>query len=83
MFWRFAAVLLLLLSVGSAGIGQHVTADQDGAATVGHRAAVAQSYWLNTDSNVRHNSGCRYFGNTKYGRRCSASEGRACKICGG
>lgn len=29
----------------------------------------------------RHNSRCRYFGSA--GRACSASEGVACKICGG
>lgn len=41
------------------------------------------AYWLNTSSNVRHNKGCRNFNNTKRGRPCSASEGRACGICGG
>ncbi len=40
-------------------------------------------YWLNTDSWVRHNRGCRYYKNTKYGRCCTKSEGRACGICGG
>lgn len=37
-------------------------------------------YWLNTPSNVRHNSSCRHFKNTKRGRSCSASEGKACKL---
>lgn len=41
------------------------------------------NYWLNTNSNVRHNSACRYYINTKSGRKCSKSEGRACGICGG
>jgi micrococcal nuclease len=41
------------------------------------------SYWLNTSGNVRHNSSCRYFKNTKRGRACSKSEGKACGICGG
>ncbi|WP_238476657.1 hypothetical protein [Bythopirellula goksoeyrii] len=41
------------------------------------------SYWLNTKSNTRHNSGCRFFGNTSGGRECSADEGKACGICGG
>lgn len=41
------------------------------------------SYWLNTSSNVRHNQRCQHFGNTKNGRVCTASEGKACGICGG
>ncbi len=41
------------------------------------------SYWLNTDSNVRHNAGCRWFENTKYGRNCGKDVGSACGICGG
>ena len=39
--------------------------------------------WYNAVSGVRHNSSCRYYMNTKYGRKCSKSEGRACGICGG
>ncbi len=46
-------------------------------------AAPTLGYWLNTSSNVRHNSSCRYFNNTKRGRACSADEGKACGICGG
>ena len=41
------------------------------------------NYWLNTGSNSRHNSSCRYFKNTSKGRICSKSEGKACGICGG
>lgn len=41
------------------------------------------THWLNTSSNVRHNSTCRHFNNTKSGRRCSSSEGKPCGICGG
>lgn len=40
-------------------------------------------YWLNTKSGVRHRSGCRYFADTKEGRLCSPTEGRACLKCGG
>jgi micrococcal nuclease len=40
-------------------------------------------YWLNTSTSVRHNSGCRWFMNTKNGRCCGANEGRACGQCGG
>ena len=40
-------------------------------------------YWLNTKTNVRHNSSCRYFKKTKYGRMCTKDEGKACGICGG
>jgi len=43
----------------------------------------AVGYWLNTSSNVRHNSTCRYFKNTSKGRACSKDDGKACGICGG
>lgn len=43
----------------------------------------AASYWLNTSGNVRHNSRCRYYHNTKKGRSCGPNEGKACGICGG
>jgi endonuclease YncB( thermonuclease family) len=39
--------------------------------------------WLNTSSNMRHNSGCKYFENTKRGRLSDSDEGRACGMCGG
>ena len=42
-----------------------------------------RQYWLNTKSYKRHNSSCRYFGNTKNGRYCTKDEGSACGICGG
>lgn len=44
---------------------------------------VKLTHWLNTSSGVRHNASCRWYGATKGGRRCSASEGRACGQCGG
>lgn len=40
-------------------------------------------FWLNTNSRVRHNKSCRWFGKTKRGRFCKKEEGRACGICGG
>ena len=40
-------------------------------------------YWLNTSSNVRHNRSCKWYNNTKRGRPCTKSEGKACGICGG
>jgi endonuclease YncB( thermonuclease family) len=40
-------------------------------------------YWLNTSSNIRHNSDCRYFEKTKQGRASKKDEGRACGLCGG
>jgi len=42
----------------------------------------AMSYWLSTNSNKRHNSGCQWYEKSK-GRACTANEGIACKICGG
>ena len=41
------------------------------------------SFWVNTNSGVRHNKSCRWFGNTTSGRPCKADEGRACSKCGG
>jgi hypothetical protein len=41
------------------------------------------SHWLNLNGNVRHNSTCEWFQNTKRGRMCSADEGRPCGKCGG
>jgi len=40
-------------------------------------------HWLNTTTNVRHNTSCDNWGKTKRGRPCGADEGRACGICGG
>ncbi len=42
-----------------------------------------RNYWLNTKSGVRHNSSCRWYGNTKNGRPCGPTEGRPCGTCGG
>lgn len=47
------------------------------------RVAAEMKYWLNTDSNIRHNSKCKNFNNTKKGRFCGPAEGKACKLCGG
>jgi endonuclease YncB( thermonuclease family) len=45
--------------------------------------AVPLGYWLNTSSNSRHNSTCRYYQNTSKGRTCEKDEGKACGMCGG
>ena len=45
--------------------------------------ADATGYWLNTESNVRHNSACKHYRATKQGRECRADEGKACGFCGG
>ena len=42
----------------------------------------AVEYWITTSSSKRHNSGCKYFQTSK-GRPGAATEGTACKICGG
>ena len=44
--------------------------------------APQQKYWLTTSTHKRHNSSCRYFGNSK-GRSCGPNEGTPCKLCGG
>jgi hypothetical protein len=46
-------------------------------------AASELTHWLNINGNLRHNSGCRWYHNTKNGRACGAGEGRACGQCGG
>lgn len=43
------------------------------------KATTTGSYSLSS-TGKRHNSSCRYFGS---GRSCGATEGTACKICGG
>jgi len=45
-------------------------------------SSAAVEYWITTSSGKRHNSGCRYF-QTSRGRPGGATEGTACKICGG
>jgi uncharacterized protein YgiM (DUF1202 family) len=40
-------------------------------------------YWINTKTNVRHNRGCRWYGNTKQGYYTNEKVGRPCKNCGG
>jgi endonuclease YncB( thermonuclease family) len=46
-------------------------------------APAAGEHWLNTSSNVRHNSTCKHFKATKRGRLCGPDEGKPCGICGG
>lgn len=40
------------------------------------------SWWLSTNSNVRHNSKCENYRRTR-GRPCAKTEGRPCGKCGG
>ena len=40
-------------------------------------------HWLNTQTGVRHNRGCRWYGKTESGRPCGATTGSARGICGG
>ncbi len=47
------------------------------------RSASTGTHWLNTSGNVRHNSSCQYFQNTKRGRLCGPTDGKACGKCGG
>jgi len=45
--------------------------------------STGSTYWINSSSNVRHNSSCRYYGNTKHGYYTKEKIGKACGICGG
>ena len=47
------------------------------------KEGVNYTHWLNTESNKRHNRGCRYFGKTGEGRPCPSNEGSPCGICKG
>ncbi len=40
-------------------------------------------YWINTNSDTRHNSSCRYYGKTKEGYYTNEKIGEPGKICGG
>jgi len=40
-------------------------------------------FWINTSSNLRHNSTCEHFSKTRNGRVATATDGRPCGICGG
>jgi hypothetical protein len=49
-----------------------------------HPESHACDYWLNTNSNVRHNRSCSSnFGLTRNGRCAGSNEGKACGKCGG
>ena len=41
-----------------------------------------KSHWI-SPSGVRHNRSCRWYANTRNGKHCAPSAGRACKQCGG
>ena len=70
---------ILLVAIGGAASGDATSR----ATTEIHTVESAENtHWLTTGSGIRHNSGCRYYRNSK-GRACSQDEGRACKICGG
>lgn len=45
--------------------------------------ADATQWWLNTDSNTRHNNTCMFYNNSIHGRQCDKKEGNACQICEG
>jgi hypothetical protein len=60
------------------------TAIAPSSATMLQRNADQQglTHWLTLSSSKRHNSGCRYYRNSR-GRPCGPDEGIPCKICGG
>ncbi|AMV16620.1 hypothetical protein [Planctomyces sp. SH-PL14] len=73
----FVAALLAMLTVAAVPAAELIPAD------VAAEKAADKQFWLNTDSNVRHNRKCKHFGSTKIGRYCGAGEGKACRLCGG
>ena len=66
-----------------AGLREPPAAAPEPAASARPKPAAGAGHWLNTDSQVRHNAGCRFFGATAMGRTCEVTEGTACRKCGG
>ncbi|MEI6539873.1 MAG: hypothetical protein WCO86_10165 [Planctomycetota bacterium] len=64
-------------------VSQRIHRRPDGQSRDAWRGSVRTDYWLNTSSNVGHNSSCKWFKNTKSGRSCGANDGKGCGICGG
>lgn len=55
----------------------------DDAPTTNSKKQTAETkYWMTNSSGKRHNSGCRYYENSK-GHHCGPNDGIPCKICGG
>ena len=48
-----------------------------------NKPEIGYKYWINTNSGVRHNRGCRWYGNTKQGYFTNEKVGRPCGLCGG
>ncbi|MBN1646538.1 MAG: hypothetical protein JW874_00775 [Spirochaetales bacterium] len=40
-------------------------------------------YWIDSDTNIRHNASCRFYGHTKHGYFTNKRIGKRCKYCGG
>lgn len=56
----------------------------DSLSTASQKKGTDAQYWINTRSGVRHNSKCKWYGNTREGHYTTdKSEGKACGICGG
>lgn len=64
-------VLILLTFVGL------ITMDCTSATEQGYK------YWINSETNVRHNSSCQWYGNTAEGYYTDEEVGTPCGICGG
>lgn len=63
--------------------GFNPTAPWDYRALKKQPQTAAGGHWLNISSGVRHNSSCKWFGQTSRGRACGPEEGKPCGICGG
>lgn len=83
--WDFRAMMKKPEITPSTAVGPPATKGDLPTITPGSASpdASREQFWLNTSSNVRHNSNCKNFSNTKRGRFCGPSEGKACGICGG
>lgn len=79
---KFIAIVLISLVLFTNGLMLGCK-PQSKSSTANTEQKVENKYWVNSNSNVRHNKSCRYYGTTNNGYYTDKPEGRGCKICGG
>ena len=62
------------------GKGQRVSKSSS---TVKHENTTGGKYWITGSTGKTHRKGCRWYGNTSYGRYSDKGSGDNCKKCGG
>jgi len=59
-----------------------VNAEPAASPTPAPQADAETGFWITTKGKKRHNSKCRFYKKTE-GKPCEATEGVACRVCGG